>query len=94
MESATARAKIINDKTTAIVIQTILLVEDFFEEPDFDCSVAYGPSAGFGGALVEDGGPPPKKGVPDDGGVGVEGEGNGVSLELLKGFPSFLQITK
>lgn len=90
---ASANAKITADSTAAITIQTILFVEDLFE--DFDSTVVVdGPAACVTGVLsegvlFEEDPPPLKKGDWCDGAEGV-GDGKGAALEM-NGFPSFLQ---
>lgn len=78
-----------NDKTTAIVIKTTLLVLFLFL-PVLDSSGADGPSACFLGFWGGDGGAPETGGA----GAGFDGgdtEGGGVGeTEELNGFPSFL----
>lgn len=85
-----------NDKTTAIVIKTTLLVLFLFF-PELDSSGADGPSACFLGFCWEDGGAPETGDAPETGGAGAgfdggEGDTGGDvgETEELNGFPSFL----
>ena len=64
------------------------MLKPFPFPPEFDSSVADGPSAGFAGGWLEDGNP--ESGGDSDGGVkGEVGASIGAAI-LPNGFPSFL----
>lgn len=94
IKSKHTNTRTINDITTAIDIQTTLLVvKNFFFPSVPDPSAADGPCARFPGACPE-GGTHPEGSVPEGGGAcggnnGDVGGGSGVIVEL-NGFPSFL----